>query len=124
LASAKEVTTRRNACSRADISGTDAGTPIGGRAAGRVPGQLAVCSLGCGGVILQRLADGPVLVAGRVGGGKGAGVVAEQFVEAVPAAGRFLDQVNLRTGRRDRHPPGRGRGREGGGVDIDAEAVR
>jgi hypothetical protein len=72
--------------------------PIGWRAAGRVSGQLAVRSLSCGGVIVQQPADGPVLVAGRVGGGKGAGVIAEQIVETVPPAGRFLDQVNREQG--------------------------
>ena len=65
-------------------------------------------------------------MAGRVGGGKGAGVVAEQFVEAVPAAGRFLDQVNCEQGvelgtRLAEAEAGEG---GGGGVDIDAEAVR
>ena len=90
---------------------------------GGTPGDVPAGGHGGVQVVVQQPVDRGLLFRGVVGGGKSPGMLAEQVVEAVPAAGRFADQVLVV--QLAEAPPGgmqvgAVQGRGGVGVDLGA----
>ena len=101
-----------------------------GRCGGRwqswagVAGEVVVGCLGGVLVVVQELFDGLVAVAGGVvAGGEGAGVFADEVVEAVAAGGGFVDEVVGVQGVQVLAGLAEGdAGQGGGGVGVDVDA--
>ena len=123
---ARSARAHASARGRSGRSGTAAGGEVSGGRGGPGPGLAGQAGLGEGGgvlVVVQEPAQGGVSLGGGVGGGQGPGVLADQVVQPVPAAGGLGEQVLVVQGRQAAAGGAQiGVIERGGGVGVDVGA--